>query len=123
MESILTSIKKMLGIPEEYDHFDPDLIMHINSVLSILTQIGVGPSEGFRIEDDLATWGDFLNDDTDYEAVKSYVHLRVKLLFDTSTLSSAVIESMNRIISELEWRLNAIAESKQSSLEEEIQNG
>ena len=114
MESILTSIKKMLGIPEEYDHFDPDLIMHINSVLSILTQIGVGPSEGFRIEDDLATWEDFLNDDTDYEAVKSYVHLRVKLLFDTSTLSSAVIESMNRMISELEWRLNAIAESKQS---------
>lgn len=123
MESILTSIKKMLGIPEEYDHFDPDLIMHINSVLSILTQIGVGPSEGFRIEDDLATWEDFLGDDTDYEAVKSYVHLRVKLLFDTSTLSSAVIESMNRMISELEWRLNAIAESKQSSLEEEIQNG
>lgn len=114
MESILTSIKKMLGIPEEYDHFDPDLIMHINSVLSILTQIGVGPSEGFRIEDDLATWEDFLGDDTDYEAVKSYVHLRVKLLFDTSTLSSAVIESMNRMISELEWRLNAIAESKQS---------
>lgn len=114
MESILTSIKKMLGIPEEYDHFDPDLIMHINSVLSILTQIGVGPSEGFRIEDDLATWEDFLDDDTDYEAVKSYVHLRVKLLFDTSTLSSAVIESMNRMISELEWRLNAIAESKQS---------
>ena len=114
MESILTSIKKMLGIPEEYDHFDPDLIMHINSVLSILTQIGVGPSEGFRIEDDLATWEDFLNNDTDYEAVKSYVHLRVKLLFDTSTLSSAVIESMNRMISELEWRLNAIAESKQS---------
>ena len=88
--------------------------MHINSVLSILTQIGVGPSEGFRIEDDLATWEDFLGDDTDYEAVKSYVHLRVKLLFDTSTLSSAVIESMNRMISELEWRLNAIAESKQS---------
>ena len=114
MDSILTSIKKMLGIPEEYDHFDPDLIMHINSVLSILTQIGVGPSEGFRIEDDLATWEDFLNNDTDYEAVKSYVHLRVKLLFDTSTLSSAVIESMNRMISELEWRLNAIAESKQS---------
>ena len=114
MESILTSIKKMLGIPEEYDHFDPDLIMHINSVLSILTQIGVGPSEGFRIEDDLATWEDFLGDGTDYEAVKSYVHLRVKLLFDTSTLTSAVIESMNRMISELEWRLNAIAESKQS---------
>ena len=114
MESILTSIKKMLGIPEEYDHFDPDLIMHINSVLSILTQIGVGPSEGFRIEDDLATWEDFLDNDTDYEAVKSYVHLRVKLLFDTSTLSSAVIESINRMISELEWRLNAIAESKQS---------
>ena len=114
MESILTSIKKMLGIPEEYDHFDPDLIMHINSVLSILTQLGVGPSDGFRIEDDLATWEDFLGGDQNYDAVKSYVHLRVKLLFDNSTLSSAVIESMTRMISELEWRLNINAESKQS---------
>ena len=60
MESILTSIKKLLGIAEEYEHFDPDLIMHINSVFSILTQLGVGPSEGFSIVDDGAVWSDFI---------------------------------------------------------------
>ena len=113
MESILTSIKKMLGIQEEYEHFDPDLIMHINSVLTILTQLGVGPSEGFRIEDDTATWADFISDNQSLESVKSYMHLRVKLLFDPP-LSSTVIESMNRMISEFEWRLNVTAESSQS---------
>ena len=112
MESILTSIKKLLGV--EYDYYDADLIMHINSVFMILTQLGVGPSEGFRIEDDLATWNDFLGEDQNFEAVKSYMHLKVKLLFDTSTTSSAVIECMNRMINELEWRLNANAESKKS---------
>lgn len=113
MESILTSIKKLLGIAEEYDHFDADLIMHINSVLTILTQLGVGPSEGFRIEDDSATWEDFIEDDPNLESVKSYIHMKVKLLFDPPT-SSAVIESMNRIISEFEWRLNVTAETTQS---------
>lgn len=115
MESILTSIKKLLGIQEEETHFDPDIIMHINSVFTILTQIGVGPSDGFRIEDDLATWNDFLGEDSkNLDSVKSYIHLKVKLLFDTSTLSSATIESMKNLISEFEWRLNVTAESKQS---------
>lgn len=110
MESILTSIKKMLGITEEYEHFDADIIMHINSVFSILTQLGVGPAEGFTIEDNTATWYDFMPDDNKYEAVKSYMHLRVKILFDPPA-SSVVMESMNRMISELEWRLNVTAES------------
>lgn len=113
MESILTSIKKLLGIAEEYDHFDPDIIMHINSVFMVLTQIGVGPSEGFRIEDEGAVWSDFITDATKLQAVKSYVHLRVKLLFDPP-LSSAVIESINRTISELEWRINVAAETTNS---------
>ena len=113
MESILTSIKKLLGIAEEYDHFDPDIIMHINSVFMVLTQIGVGPSEGFRIEDEGAVWSDFIADATKLQAVKSYVHLRVKLLFDPP-LSSAVIESINRTISELEWRINVAAETTNS---------
>lgn len=104
MESILTSIKKLLGITEDYTHFDPDLIMHINSVLMILTQLGVGPSEGFTIEDETATWNDFVQD-SNLECVKSYIHLKVKLLFDPP-LSSAHIESINRMISEFEWRLN-----------------
>lgn len=110
MESILTSIKKLLGITEEYEHFDSDLIMHINSVFTILTQLGVGPSEGFRIEDGEATWSDFTNDDVKLDSVKTYMHLKVKLLFDPP-LSSVVMESMNRMISELEWRLNVTAES------------
>lgn len=106
MESILTSVKKMLGIVEEYDHFDADLIMHINSVLMILTQMGVGPSEGFAIEDDRDEWGDFLCEhDILVEAVKSYVYLKVRLIFDPP-LSSAVVESIKQMISELEWRIH-----------------
>ena len=110
MESILTSIKKLLGITEEYDQFDPDIIMHINSVFMILTQLGVGPAEGFSIEDDTAVWTDFIQDVKKLESVKTYVYLKVKLAFDPP-LSSAVIESMNRLINELEWRLNVAAES------------
>ena len=110
MESILTSIKKLLGITEEYDQFDPDIIMHINSVFMILTQLGVGPDEGFSIEDDTAVWTDFIQDIKKLESVKTYIYLKVKLAFDPP-LSSAVIESMNRLINELEWRLNVAAES------------
>lgn len=109
MESILTSIKKLLGIDEEYTQFDSDIIMHINSVFLNLTQLGVGPSEGFLIEDDTATWDDFIGDSNQLQAVKSYVYLKVKLLFDPP-LSSSVTESMNRMISELEWRLNVAVE-------------
>lgn len=122
MESILTSIKKLLGIAEEYEHFDPDLIMHINSVFSILTQLGVGPSEGFSIEDKNAVWSDFIPEKSKIECVKSYVHHRVKLLFDPP-LGSAVIDSMERTIKELEWRLMVAVDSVQiSDGEEEIQN-
>ena len=91
-DSVLTSIKKLLGIAEEYEHFDADLIMHINSVFSILTQLGVGPSKGFMIEDKSATWKDFISNESKYMLVKSYMHLKVKLLFDPP-LSSAVLES------------------------------
>ena len=109
MESILTSIKKLLGPTEEYEHFDPDLIMHINSVFSILTQMGVGPSEGFSIVDENDIWSDFIQGRSNIELVKSYIYLKVKLLFDPPS-SSAVIESINRQISEFEWRLNVAAD-------------
>ena len=109
MESILVSIKKLLGIDEAYTHFDNDLIMHINSVFMILTQLGVGPAEGFIIEDKTSDWTEFIEDPTRLQLVKSYMHLKVKLLFDPP-LSSAVIESMNRMISEFEWRLTVEAE-------------
>ena len=111
MESILTSIKKMLGITEDYEHFDSDLIMHINSVFSILTQLGVGPSEGFSIKDKTDVRSDFIPDDPRLESVKSYVYMKVKLLFDPP-LSSTVMESTNRMISEFEWRLNVQSETK-----------
>lgn len=110
MDSILTSIKKLLGIAEEYTHFDADLIMHINSVFLILTQIGVGPSAGFSITDENATWNDFIPEGQSLEAVKTYVYLKVKLLFDPPS-SSAVMESTKALISEYEWRLNVAAES------------
>lgn len=115
MDSILTSIKKDLGIAEDYTHFDADIIMHINSVLMVLTQLGVGPVEGFQIEDAEDTWDDFIPENfTNFAAVKSYIYLKVKLLFDPP-LSSTVIEAMNRMLTEFEFRLNLAGESKQSS--------
>ena len=105
MESILTSIKKLLGIAEDYEHFDRDIIIHINSVFSILTQIGVGSDIGFSISDKTATWSDFISDSTNLEMVKTYVYLKVKLLFDPP-LNSSVTNSIEKTISELEWRLN-----------------
>lgn len=110
MESILASIKKLLGIAKEYTQFDDDIIMHINSVFMTLTQLGVGPSVGFFIEDDTAIWGDFIEDPSKLQAVKSYVYLKVKLLFDPP-LSSSVIEATNRMINEYEWRLNVEVET------------
>lgn len=105
MDSILTSIKKLLGITEEYEHFDQDIIMHINSVFMILTQMGVGPEDGFTISNSTTTWSEFTNDDKKIEAVKTYVYLKVRLLFDPPA-SSSVMDAMNRSISEFEWRLN-----------------
>lgn len=104
MDSILTSVKKLLGLTEEYTAFDADLIMHINSVLMILNQMGVGPKKAFAISDATATWSEFMGERTDLEAVKSYVALKVNLLFDPPQ-SSATIEATKNLISELEWRL------------------
>ena len=103
--SILTSIKKMLGVAEDYTEFDEDIITHINSVFLNLTQLGVGPEEGFMIGDDTAVWEDFIDDSIRLQAVKTYMYLKVKLLFDPP-LSSSVTESFTRMIAELEWRLN-----------------
>lgn len=110
MDSILTSIKKMLGITEEYKHFDEDIIMCINSAFMILTQMGVGPSEGFRIKDTASRWDEFVSPEANLESVKTYVFMKVKLMFDPPT-SSSVLESMKNVISELEWRLNVEAET------------
>lgn len=115
MESILTSIKKLLGIAEEYTHFDQDIIMHINSVFMTLTQLGVGPSKGFCIEDDSAYWEDFIEDPYRLQAVKTYIFLKVKLVFDPSSVGSSTLASYERQIQELEWRLNVAAESEETN--------
>lgn len=104
-ESILTSIKKLLGITEEYTHFDTDLIIHINSVFMVLHQMGIGPSEGFKITDESDVWDDYVEEDDNLEAVKTYVYLKVKMIFDPPQ-GGAVAEAYKQNISELEWRLN-----------------
>ena len=109
-DSILISIKKLLGIGEDDEQFDPDILMHINSVFMILTQIGVGPESGFSIQDDSSKWTDFVSDINEIEAIKSYIYLKVRLLFDPPT-SSSTIEAINSLISELEWRLNVIVDT------------
>ena len=113
--SILTSIKKLLGITESCTDFDTDIIMHINTVLMTLNQLGIG-TEGFQIEDKNAVWSEFV-DPNKLAATKSYVHLRVKLLFDPP-LNSAIIEAIKESIRELEWRLNVRVESESEDDEE-----
>lgn len=115
MDSILNSIKKLLGPTEEQTHFDPDIIMHINSVFSRLHQLGVGPSEGFHIEDDISRWTDFLPRASfeKMHMVKTYMYLKVKLLFDPP-LNASVLTSIKELIQEYEFELSVAAEeSKQ----------
>ncbi len=105
IDSILTSVKKDLGITEEYTHFDPDIIMGINTAFSILTQLGVGSPNGFSISDSTAVWTDFIPESPRLEFVKSYVSKRTKILFDPP-ISASATESLERILRELEWRIN-----------------
>lgn len=108
-ESILNSIKKMLGIDADYDAFDTDILVNINSTFMTLRQLGVGPDGGYSITGPDETWADFLGDRTDLQAVKSYMYLKVRLLFDPPS-SSFVLDSMDRQIKEFEYRLNLQAE-------------
>lgn len=109
MESILTSIKAMLGITEDYTHFDTELIMHINSAFSILAQIGVGPSAGFSIHDSYTTWSDFMAQDSRLEMVKTYMYQKVKFMFDPPDRSS-IKDVMQKQIEEFEFRLSIAAD-------------
>jgi hypothetical protein len=110
-QSILISTKKILGISEDYTAFDLDIITHINTAFSTLTQLGIGPADGFMIDDASDLWTDFdpIDDDRMYNSVKSYVFLRVKQLFDPPT-TSYLIEAYNKQIQELEWRMNVYRE-------------
>ena len=109
MENILDSIKKLLGIDEADLNFDQELIMHINSVFMVLNQLGVGPVGGFKISSNEETWTDFVGARLDLESVKSYIYLKVRLLFDPPQ-NSFLVESINIQIQEYEWRLNVQVE-------------
>lgn len=111
--SILNSVKKNIGIAEDYTQFDPNIIIHINSIFMILSQLGIGPKNGFRINDSDAVWTDYISDESNLAAVKTYMYLKVKLLFDPP-LSTAVMECYKHQITELEWRLNVQAEGGQN---------
>lgn len=112
-ESILTSIKKMLGISSDNTDFDTDIIIHINTVFGILNELGVGPSSGYMITDANNTWDEYgISDDNNLNAVKSYMYLKVKMLFDPP-ITSAIQNANTQLINELEWRLNIHSENKE----------
>jgi len=105
-DSILLTIKKLLGLSEDYEVFDMDIIIHINMVFNILNQMGVGPKEGFIITGSTESWEDYVGDSRKLEMVKTYIYLKVRQIFDPGT-SSALNNAIEAQITELEWRLNA----------------
>lgn len=108
--SILTSTKKTLGIADDYTAFDDDIIMHINTVFSTLNQLGIGPAEGFEILDKNDLWAEFIGLDIRLNNIKSYIYMRVRLMFDPPS-TSYMITSMQNQIEQLEWRINTQRES------------
>lgn len=107
--SILDTIKQLLGIQSDYTAFDADIVVHINSAFMALNQLGVGPTECFSIDGSGENWAEFVDKSIDLEAVKTYIYLKVRTIFDPPS-SSVVMEAMNKNISELEWRLNVQVE-------------
>ena len=119
MESILNSVKKQIGITNDYTHFDADIIMHINTIFVVLTQLGIGPETGFVIHDDSTLWSEFIPEDHwFFSALKTYMGCRVKLIFDPP-ISGAHKEALERTINELEYRLYLAVEEDKSSKEVE----
>lgn len=108
-ESILTSTKKILGLDESYTPFDLDIITHINAAFSILDQLGVGPEGGFMIVDDTTVWDDYVVPQNQLHAVKTYIYLKVRSLFDPPA-TSFHLTAMNEQLKEYEWRLNTFRE-------------
>lgn len=104
-DSILNSTKKVLGISADYDAFDIDILMHINSVFSTLNQIGIGPEFGYSIVDATPVWEDYLGGDLRINSVKTYVACKVRLIFDPPTTSFA-LDALKEIVREHEWRLS-----------------
>lgn len=120
MNSILSSVKEILGIPQDVTNFDQTLIFHINTVFQVLRQLACGPKEGYQITGATNTWSEFLqNDDSMLQHVKSYMALKVRQLFDPP-MNSTVSEALNRQVAELEWRINADVDR---GIKEEVEDG
>lgn len=116
-DSILESVKKMLGPGPDQTEFDSELLMNINGVFFELQQLGIGPEEGFSVYDDSEKWIDFTTDENVLNALKPYMYLKVKLIFDPPT-SSSVLASFENMINRFEWRLNVDSELKSLNGEE-----
>lgn len=108
-ESILDEVKKTLGINQEVTVFDNEIKIYINSALATLSQLGIGPVEGWEIQDATDEWSDFIAEDLHLNPIKTYVHLRTKMLFDPPTNSWMTV-AMKEQIEQLEWRLNITRE-------------
>lgn len=109
-DSILNTIKKMLGGLDSADDsvFDTDIIVHINTAFDILHQLGVGPEEGFSIEDETSKWSDYSTNGRLINMAKTYIYLLVKKTFDPPS-NSFVMDAINKDLKEYEWRLNVLA--------------
>lgn len=115
-QSILLSVKKMLGLDANYTWFDQDIIMHINSVFLTISQIGIGPEEPYQISGSQETWTDFANlCEYPINALTSYMYLKVRMLFDPPT-SSFILDSYKNLAQELEWRMNLYVETRKSEV-------
>jgi len=104
-ESIFESIKSLLGPDASYDVFDQDILIHINTAISVLTQLGVGPATGFMVTGPDETWQDFIGDDKILQMVKTYIYMKVKMAFDPPA-NSSVLNAYNEVCKEYEWRIN-----------------
>ena len=116
MDSILTTVKKLLGIDEEDVSFDTDIIVSINTAIPSLSQMGIGPPNGFIVISKDQKWTDYIRDTTiNLEGVKTYLYLKTKLIFDPPT-NSTVIQSIENNLKELEWRMMLAVETNNLQL-------
>lgn len=111
-ESILYTIKKMLGLDPDYDPFDLEVMVDINAAFTMLRQLGVGPRRGFKITGDEEKWDDFLEDDTLVEMAKQFIYFRVKMVFEAASLQPSVIKALQEQADDLEWRMVVMAEGE-----------
>lgn len=114
-ESILETISKMLGVQVSEDYFDADIIVHINSAFNRLCQLGVGPDKPFKITGSTETWDDFMSNIADFEAVKTYIYLFVRLIFDPPT-SGFVTDAIKQQMQEFEWRIYVQADNDRNDI-------